>query len=67
MLDAIKNKRLKKVEENQKERTQSFGQQNNSGVAAILMRRVAVEFSDSDDSGTDDSDEWSDGSYEDDY
>ena len=67
LLDAIRNKRLRKVEKDETERTQSFNMGTN--VAAILARRMALEMSDSesgtesewsDDDEDDDDDEWDD-------
>ncbi|EGD73332.1 hypothetical protein PTSG_12248 [Salpingoeca rosetta] len=61
LLDAIKNKRLRKVEKEEKDRTQSFNM--GTDVAAILARRMALEMSDTEsETGSEwsDDEDWSD-------
>lgn len=61
-LTDIKQKKLKKVEA-PTERRNTASESSGGGVAAILMRRMAIEMSDSegeDSDWDDDEDEWSD-------
>ena len=64
LLDAILNKRLKSVKQPDPRERASFSA-HRTDVAAILMRRMAVELSDSEESN-DDGDEWSDDGDEED-
>ena len=57
LLDAIINKRLRKVTEQEREADKKAAEAKRPDVAAILMRRLAIELSDSEDSSADDS--WS--------
>ena len=57
LLDAILNKRLRKVTEKEREADKKAAEAKRPDVAAILMRRLAIEISDSEGSSSDDS--WS--------
>jgi hypothetical protein len=58
LLDAILNKRLRKVTEKEREADRKAVEAKRPDVAAILKRRFAIEDSDSESSSDDD--DWSD-------